>query len=78
MFYKKTKSIEEVKKSFQIKRLVQTCRKGNNYEPVFKILCEAKKQGLSDEDAVRLVLSYNFGSEYSDYDSLMTKVKRCA
>ena len=76
--YKKAKTIEEVKKSFRIKNLVMQCKSGNYYQPVFKILSEAKRQGLSDNDAVLLVLSYNFGAEYSDYNSLMTKIKRCS
>ncbi|QOY54528.1 hypothetical protein HUE87_11780 [Candidatus Sulfurimonas marisnigri] len=69
-------TIEQVKQFPKVKDLVGSFGEQNHYRPVFQILGIAKKAGLSDQDAVNLVMSYNIGGEYSDFNDLMKKVKR--
>ena len=69
-------TIEEVKRFPKVMELVSQFRKGNHYSPVYRIMGICKTAGLSDDEACRLILSYNIGNEYSNYNDLMVKVKK--
>lgn len=72
-FGKKSYSIKDIKKFPKVKKLVESFEKGNHYTPVYKILGIAKKSGLTSQEAAMLIMTYNIGGEYSDFNSLVKK-----
>lgn len=75
-------SIEEVKQYSRTLELVAELGKGNNYEPVYKLIGVGKIAGLSNEECAKMIMSYKIGAEYNSFSSLVKKAslydKSCA
>lgn len=69
-------TIDQVLQYPKVRNLISELGEGNHYGPVFKILGIGIQAGLSNHDAVSLVMDLNIGGEYSNYDSLIKKVER--
>jgi len=66
-------TIEDVKKFPKVRDIVSKFAKGNHYLPVYQIIGIGKRVGLSSTECAQLIMSYNIGNEYSDFNDLVKK-----
>ena len=73
---KKQPTIEDVKNYKRSKEIASQFREGNHYDPVYRLIGVGKKAGLSNEECAKMIMSYNIGKEYSDFNDLVKKARK--
>lgn len=67
--------VEDVKNFKRTKEIAATFKAGNHHLPVYQIIGVGKTSGLTDAECAELIMSYNLGKEYSDFQSLVKKAQ---